>query len=225
MKALFRLFITVVLITGLIPTTGRAQNPFFPNKEGVILTYANMDKNGKPTDYVRYTITKVASTDAQNFEVTYDTEALDKKQEVLFKMPVEIHVKNGTVHFDPSSSMGKMMEGVTVTGEGTVVPANLEEGMMLDDSSVTVKMGSLTVVFSKITETKVVAKEELTTPAGTFECYKVQSKVNGKAMGFRSENTVYTWYARNIGTVRTETYDKKNKLVSSGELILMEEDN
>lgn len=222
MRALFGLFITVVLITGLIPATGRAQNPFFPNKEGIILTYVNMDKKGKPTDYVRYTITKVAGTDALNFEVTYDTEALDKKQEVLFKMPVEIQIKDGAVYFDPSSSMGKMMEGVTVTGEGTIVPANLEEGMTLDDSSVTVKMGSLTVVSSKITKTKVVAKEELTTPAGTFECYKVQSKVNGKAMGFKSENTVYTWYARNIGTVRTETYDKKNKPVSSGELILME---
>ena len=221
MSALFRLFVTVVLITWLIPATGHAQNPFFPNKEGIILTYAYYDKKGKTTDYVRYTISKVNGTDAQNFEVTYDTEALDKKKEV-FKMPVEIQIKNGTVYFDPSSSAGKLMEGVTITGEGTVVPAHLEEGMTLEDSNVTVKMGSITVASSKITKTKVVAKEDLTTPAGTFECYKVHSKVSGKAMGFKSENTLCVWYARNIGTIRIETYDKKNKLISSSELILME---
>lgn len=222
MSALFRLFVTVVLITWLVPATGHAQNPFFPNKEGIVLTYANYDKKGKATDYVRYTISKVNGTDAQNFEVTYDTEALDKKKEVLFKMPVEIQIKNGAVHFDPSSSAGKLMEGVTITGEGTVVPAHLEEGMTLEDSNVTIKMGTLTVASSKMTDTKMIAKEELTTPAGTFECYKVQSKVSGKAMGFKSENTLCVWYARNIGTIRTETYDKKNKLISSGELILME---
>ncbi|SEG17878.1 TapB family protein [Parabacteroides chinchillae] len=222
MRALFRFITAIILTTLLVPTTIYAQNPFFPNKEGIILTYANYDKKGKTTDYVRYTISKVNGTDAQNFEVTYDTEALDKKKEVLFKMPVEIQIKNGAVYFDPSSSAGKLMEGVTITGEGTVVPATLEEGMTLEDSNVTVKMGSLTVASSKITETKVVAKEDITTPAGTFECYKVQSKVSGKAMGFKSENTLCVWYARNIGTIRTETYDKKNKLISSGELILME---
>ncbi len=222
MKALFKLFVTVVLTAWLIPATGHAQNPFFPGKEGIVLTYANMDKKGKPTGYVRYTITKVAGTDALNFEVTYDTESLDKKKKVELKLPATVRVKNGTVYLDPSAGAGKLMEGVTITGTGAIIPVTLEEGMKLDDSDVTIKMGTMTVVSSKMTDTKVVAKEELTTPAGTFECYKVQSQVSGKAMGFKTESTVYNWYARNIGMIRTETYDKKGKLASSGELIEME---
>ena len=54
--------------------------------------------------------------------------------------------------------------------------------------------------------------EEVTTPAGTFECFKLNYDVKSK-IGFIKQNYKNSvWYAKGIGAVKTETYDKKGKL-------------
>lgn len=222
MRALFKLLVMIVLIIGSVPVTGHAQNPFFPSKEGVKLLYAYYDKKGNTNDYVRYTITAVKGGDNQNFEVTYFMEALDKKMKVLYKNTVNIQVKDGAVHLDPSVGIGKLTEDMTITGKGMTIPCNLKGGETLEGSDFTVKIGTLTIMSAAVSESKVSVMEEMTTPAGTFECYKVENKVKGKAMGIKTESKELYWYARDIGTIRFESYDKKGKLTRSGELISME---
>jgi len=62
-----------------------------------------------------------------------------------------------------------------------------------------------------ITNRKVEAIEDITTPAGTFTCYKISSDVETKMMMKISIKSV-EWYAKNVGTVRTESYNNNGKL-------------
>ena len=71
-----------------------------------------------------------------------------------------------------------------------------------------------------MTEGKCLAEENITVEAGTFRCYKVSQKTNSSVMGIKTEGITLTWYAKGVGAVKTETYDKKDKLLSTQELIL-----
>ncbi len=61
---------------------------------------------------------------------------------------------------------------------------------------------------------KVEAKETITTPAGTFECYKISSEISSKVAFVNQKFKSVDWFAKGVGMVRTETYDKKGKLES-----------
>lgn len=63
------------------------------------------------------------------------------------------------------------------------------------------------------------AKEDVTTPAGTFTCYRIKSlRVLDSALDYsKVEQEQIEWYAPGIGVVKTEGY-KKGKLVSASQL-------
>lgn len=65
---------------------------------------------------------------------------------------------------------------------------------------------------------KVIGQETIKTGAGTFNCYIVEETVDVKMAGVNEKSTTKSWYARGIGIVKEETYEKK-KLVQSRELI------
>ena len=59
-----------------------------------------------------------------------------------------------------------------------------------------------------------VTTEEVTTPAGTFDCTKVKFKIKSRSPKETIEGYGYEWYAPNIGVVRTEQYNNNNVLQS-----------
>ena len=59
-----------------------------------------------------------------------------------------------------------------------------------------------------------VTTEQVTTPAGTFDCTKVKYKIKSRSPKETIEGYGYEWYAPNIGIVRSEQYNKKNELQS-----------
>jgi hypothetical protein len=74
-------------------------------------------------------------------------------------------------------------------------------------------------MMAEVTNRKVEAQEDISVKAGTFNCYKFSSTVNGSAMGIKTKTSNIDWYARGIGVVRTESYDKNGKLQSYTELV------
>ena len=82
------------------------------------------------------------------------------------------------------------------------------------------KMGFINMKMSaQVTNRKVEAIEDVTVKAGTFKGYKFSSEVNASAMGMKSKSNNTDWYAKGIGIVKTESYDKNGKLQSHTELI------
>ena len=63
-----------------------------------------------------------------------------------------------------------------------------------------------------------VAIEDVTTPAGTFKGYKMEEVQTNKVLVSTKSFRIVTWYAKNIGCVKQEVYDKKGKLLRTLEL-------
>lgn len=70
------------------------------------------------------------------------------------------------------------------------------------------------VIPSKVnmTDYKVEAREQVTTPAGEFDCLVISQRVSTKVI-VKVEAGSMEWYAKGIGMVRSESYNKKGKLV------------
>ena len=69
-------------------------------------------------------------------------------------------------------------------------------------------IGALTI---HTTNRKVEARESYTCPAGTFECLVISQTTQTK-MVMKIETSSKEWYAKEIGMVRSEFYNKKGVL-------------
>ena len=76
-----------------------------------------------------------------------------------------------------------------------------------------IQAGSVTMNFSVHNKNKiVVGKETITVPAGTFDCVIVTSDTDTKMM-IAKHTKSKNWYAKGIGLVKQEDYNKKGKLI------------
>jgi hypothetical protein len=104
---------------------------------------------------------------------------------------------------------------VTVSGGGLELPSTLREGQALPDASMTMDIGSGGMKIMSMTMTmtnrKVGVRESLTTKAGTFDCYQLTYDFEIQTI-FKKSFSVKEWFAKDIGMVRSETYDSKGKL-------------
>ncbi len=55
--------------------------------------------------------------------------------------------------------------------------------------------------------------EKITTTAGTFDCVKISYDIEMKML-FTIKASAIQWFAKNVGVVRQENYNKKGKLDS-----------
>ena len=203
---------------------------FFPTEKGTVLETVNYDKKGKVIGYISQKILdNKQEGDAQI--VTFEQSSRDAKGENKTKSTFEVKCEDGKFYFGLDDYFEDMnlneyeenpeME-VVVDGDGLYFPGDLEAGEQLPDGSITVKVmtGGVPMITMTVTVSnrKVDADESVTTPAGTFECYKISQDVEMKAiMRIRMKET--QWIAEGVGIVKSETYDKKGKLMDSSELV------
>lgn len=224
------LFITAMLFLGLVL---KAQETFFPTKEGTVLIYKTFDKKDKETSMVKDTIKQV-NVAGNNMDITYLCESFDPKEKMVFKEEITIHKKGDILYFDMSKFMnkaafqqnGEIPADVQVTGNNMEIPSNPKPGDLLPDAYVemTLKMGFVNMKMSaKMTNRKVESIEEITVKAGTFTCYKFTSDVLAIAMGIKTNIQSVEWYAKGVGTIKSESYDKNGKLQSYTELVELQQ--
>jgi hypothetical protein len=207
-------------------TPGEAEWAFFAMKKGSVQTFATKDGKGKVTAQTRNTVTSIVGNKSA-FAIEYRSEMLDAKGKPLtdgngkpMLLTYRIVVKDGTMYLDLKGMFGAMqgLEGVEASGTAMKIPNSLAVGQTIEDADARVKIGFINCT-AVMTEGRVVAEESVTTGAGTFQCYKVLQKVNSSAMGIKTEGTTLTWYAKGVGAIKTETVDKKGKVIQTQELI------
>ena len=93
------------------------------------------------------------------------------------------------------------------------LPSDLSVGQSLDDGSIVISGDLPMTMRVDITDRKVAAKEKVTTPAGTFECYKITYTIKTKMMMGR-ESKAAEWIAKDVGLVKSESYKNNGKLMS-----------
>lgn len=226
------LFVTAILFAVF---TLKAQNTFFPTKEGMVLVYKSFDKKDKLSSEVKYTIKNV-NINGNDMDITYLCESLDNKENLVFKEEITIHQKGDVLYLDMGNFInkaafqqdGEIPAEVEVKGNNMQIPLNPQPGQTLPDANVemSMKMGFVNLrVAADVTNRKVESMEDVAVPAGNFNCYKFTSNINSVALGIKIKASSAEWYAKGIGTIKTETYDKNGKLESHMELVSISNKN
>ena len=226
----FQIFLTIVLAVSMATGT-YAQNTFFPTKAGMVLTYVNNDAKGKATGYSRMTIKNVEGS-GSNMSISYVMENLDKNRKSLTDPPMEIPctviIKDDVVILDMNQAFAGQPKDqqikMEITGVPMELPGNMQPGQSLKDAEMTMTLDlgitKMNTVI-KMTEGKCLAVEDLKVPAGTIKCHKITQTVTTTVMRRDTKSKTISWYAPGIGTIKTETYDGKDKLQASMELVEM----
>ena len=191
-------------------------------KEGSTTTLTNYDGNGKLMGSNTLSFKNIAKT-AKGVKVTAVSQHFDKKGKATSSSEIFLRCEDGTLYFDMNTMLGEMGEAykdfnVTIEGINKEIPSNLEVGKILNDAEIKVSVKTkdgtpmpMMDMLVKIFNRKVEAIESVTSPAGTWECYKISEDTEMKSIiKVKSKST--TWFSYDVGMVKTETYDDKGKL-------------
>lgn len=221
MKVLFSTLMTTALFIAInFRLSAQDCDFYFPNKEGVKIETTNYDKKGKETGVGISTILENKKTaEGQLVKVAseYKTEGSDS----VYRQEFTVECKNGEFYINMDSYLDnnsmaayKNME-IEVETEQMTLPSNLKAGQILNNGRVTAKVINngikILTINTFITDRKVEGFEKVTTPAGTFDCVKISYTIETKMM-FKIKMSGIQWFAKNVGAVKTETYNKKGKL-------------
>ena len=228
MKA--KLSLSFLLTVFAFTTYAQCNNPFYPMEEDHYYEVKAYNKKDKLQSTGQYTITAIAETD-DGYEATVSGKSLDKKGEVIGEGDFAVICEDGQLKMDMQRLLTSLTQlqntqgmNVEIAGNHIVIPASLNVGETLPESTTTITMGmeaiAMTINTTTVTvrDRTVTAQEDITTPAGTFPCYKITYLMNAtmKTMGI-SREMVYTgaeWLSEGVGMVRNEQYDDKDKLTS-----------
>jgi len=196
---------------------------YFPVEKGTKVEMTDYDKKGKVTGIGTSTvIEKLQIGAAQEVKVALEYKATES--ETPFKSDYSVKCENGEFYINMNNFLDKnAMSGyqnmdITIDADQMTLPSKLTAGQVLGNGRVTAKIASsgvnLMTMNTLITNRKVEGFESVTTPAGTFDCVKISYDIEAKVM-FKVNMSCKQWYAKNVGAVKTENYDKKGKLESS----------
>lgn len=224
-----------VLLTFLAATcftTLQAQDcgTFYQFTENAAYEYGLYNHKGKPQGRQLIRVTEVTESDGAVTAEVNSKLIPEKKNQDTFEATSTVTCKEGILQMDISMNMSQMtsqfssME-VEMEGDPLMIPAKLEVGQNLPDATTKIKTGmnglSLMTVTLSVTDRKVEGKETITTPAGTFECFKISQMSKVKTIMSKSYKTE-EYYAEGVGLIRTNTYKKNGKLEGYQELLSLE---
>jgi len=214
---------TILLFILFSPILVSAQcNDYFVFDQGAEWTYENFDGKGKSTGINQQKVTAFQKTD-NGFKATIHSTFSDKKGKNVVEGDLEMSCENGTLIIDmrkfiPEEQMKAFGSyEMKMESENLELPSRLTVGQTLKNGSIKMTAVGSPIAMTmevNITDRKVLGKETITTPAGSFECYKISSKSTTKTqMGIKMtfEFTTTEWIAEKTGMVKSESLDKNGK--------------
>lgn len=222
---------TLILLLFSIYMDAQDCRPYVPSEEGAKWEITNYNGKGKESGKVAYELISVAES-GPGVTFTIRTTTFDAKGKEVYDSEFEAYCVDGVFEFDMAFKIdGGAMRSyqsmdVEVDATKLTIPSMDEKaGTDLEDSSLKVGVSSGSVKLLNMTilisDRKVEGKEELETPAGKFDCLVMTQKVNTK-MIIKLETTTKEWYSEDIGMVRSESFNKKGKLMGYSELTKLE---
>jgi hypothetical protein len=194
---------------------------YYPKQEGATLEITNYNRKDKVTGK---TIQKITSLDQSGNSMTATVElaSYDKKDNLLFESEMDVKCEDNVFQISMENYMNnESMQAfkdadVTVESDNLRYPADMKVGQELNDGTIKISVGSGGMAVMNMTTTidnrKVEAKENITTPAGTFECYKITYDMTTKMMISSTFKSV-EWISMDAGVVKSESYNSKDKLM------------
>lgn len=217
-------YITAIICTVLVSFFALGQdacNTYFPFEEGVKFQMTNFNKKGKKESTVDYRITEI-----KNSVATMEAKIADDKGKEVTTTTYDIACNDDAISIDFKSMMSPEMfkqykdMDIDMSGTNIEFPNVLKVGQTLKDAQFVMTMNmagmNMNMTIDMVNRT-VEAKETVTTPAGTFDCFVISYDSKMK-MGVKHTYKIKEWIAPNVGIVKTASYNKKDKLISYSEL-------
>jgi hypothetical protein len=223
MKSLYAL-----ILAACVSLEMKAQcNDFYPLKENARLEYDMYDRKEKLGSRMSYTMKDITGS-GDNMTAVLVQEIYDPKNgEKLTSSELNWRCEKGTLHFDmksmtfgtDNSQQMNMVDagmGVDVTGDQMDLPSDLSVGQTLKDVSYHIKMtmGNVPIMNRTyhVKDRRVESQEQVTTPAGTFDCYKMVFITTDD----KGRNSIKSaiWYAKDAGMVKAENYNEDGKMMN-----------
>ena len=203
-------------------------------RKGVVIHATNFDGTGKATSKSVSTATKVYSEGGKTiseWEMKNTTEGAEGK---VFKT---VYTCDGKLlQIDLSGLLPGNQQNTRIESSGLQFPLHVSVGETLPETHYSMVMtsgGKERKITSHIKDRKVEAKESITTPAGTFACYRISSVIEAemdmpgmdekskkimeevkKKMG---KNRMICWYVPDVTIIKME-FHMGDKLVTRSEI-------
>lgn len=201
---------------------------YYPFEEGTNFQYTTTNHKGKVEGTADYKVTKVSSSGPET-TAEMSISFKDKKQEEIFISGYKIACTPTGVKIDFESLIPpamleqyKDMEvEMDITGTDIELPNDLSVGQDLADANITMSInvsGLKMKTIVNMIHRKVEKKEQVTTSAGTYDCYVIYSENESQVMGIKKTFPSKLWLAEGVGMVKQESYKKAGELLSSTEL-------
>ncbi|MDT0606890.1 TapB family protein [Croceitalea rosinachiae] len=201
---------------------------FYPMTEGATYQYNLYDKKDKPSGSTTYNV-KAVNNDGGNTTATMSVVVGGEKPKDQMELEYEVTCTGDGISIDFNSMLSPQLQSqveqmnaeIDISGTNIEIPNNLSVGQDLGDAELIMAMSMSGIKMNtevKTTDRKVIAKETVTTPAGTFDCYVLTSTISSKAMMAKMTFTDKLWLSEGVGIVKQESYNKKGKLDSRMEL-------
>ena len=205
-----------------MPSSNKRIDLFFSVTQGDSFTYTIYSPDGEVEYKYSCTNKEVNGADLSDASVVYEYQFWEGDGKPLFaddgKMDMKITLNSeGTTSYMYDMKKSMAIQDVVTMGDISSLPSELKVGQSVPDGKINIKVKSVGASFL-ITDRKVVAIEDVTTPAGTFKGYKMEEVQTNKVLVSTKSFRIVTWYAKNIGCVKQEVYDKKGKLLRTLEL-------
>lgn len=223
MKILFQLFL--LSVTGVLSAQDCSSYYYLQNDKIIEMTISN--KNGKESGKMIYNISD-SKKNGSAVSATINSEFIDAKGKSITKGTNNVKCENGVMQMDmkvfiPAAQQEQMKTG-TATASNVYLeyPAVINAGDQLKDGLLNMDYessgGLKSSIEISITERRVEGKESVTTPAGTWECYRITSKnrITSRiaGIGIPIKMDVTEWFAPGFGVVKTESKTGKTEITS-----------
>jgi len=197
-------------------------------KKGNVLEYTQYNKKGKATSKATHKTISVIH-EPQLSTATIEVTSEDIKGKDSFTTQYNATCQEGLFSIDMGRffDLSKLQEYdddmlVEISGNVLEFPKGAVAGDKLNDGSITVRVGkeAFTVItmIMDVKNREVHQKETITTSAGTFACQKVTFDFYSKVGILRFQGSGIEWYQDDKVLIKSESYNKKGKLIGSAEL-------
>jgi len=202
-------------------------NQYFIMNEGGFWEMTSYNAKGKNQGMSKYEVKSIEQS-GDDYTASIQIQILDKKNKEVMDQELEFTCEDGIMHYDisqlmPASAMQAYKDmDMQMSGDNLEYPNDLSIGDRLKDATMNIAITGEGLPFDmnfkiETKDRKVESKETITTPAGTFDCFKISMTTLSKTVGTIEAKSV-EYIAPGKGIIRTESYNRGGKMTGYAEL-------
>ncbi len=219
-----RVLYTILILLSISSSSfAQRDNTFLPSKRNFKIKYVTYDCKDR-REYSE--VWQLIGKSKQNKLIQYniESEITTRKQNTFYQYfrlvsKDSIFYIGSERYLNPIKLDSYQRMVIKINSDSVAIPIRPKIGQMLPEATcqACILRGTGSVLMSMnvlLVNRTVDAIESISTPAGTFNCYKIATEKISYS-GIRKRKTkLFEWYSINVGLVRMEEYHSNGKLIS-----------